>query len=403
MLLCCVVFPSVAVALLFNEEPFSTTRVQLSMAASILAGLMFIVVKRQMSEIPSLRGTESNLAILIACFGLFATLLLLLRLEYSRVFLFSAFLFCFLGQMSLLAAGGKRQPGHFWVVPYGIVERIQNIAGVEYEKLQAPDVPQYPSRGIAVDLRAELPDEWERMIAQSVLAGIPVYHVKQLEEALTGRVDIEHLSENTLGSLTPDKLSLQIKRIGDALASLLILPLLFPVFLIVAVLVKLDSKGPVFFLQKRIGHRGHNFRMIKFRTMTHHEASDEDVRDHAITQTDDQRITRIGRFLRKYRIDELPQVFNVLKGEMSWIGPRPEALSLAQWYEENLPFYSYRHIVRPGITGWAQVNQGHVADLHAVHEKLRYDFYYIKNFSIWLDFSIIAQTIRVMLSGFGSK
>jgi len=112
---------------------------------------------------------------------------------------------------------------------------------------------------------------------------------------------------------------------------------------------------------------------------------------------------RVGGFLRRVRLDELPQIFNVLRGEMSLIGPRPEAVPLSRWYESELPFYFYRHIVRPGISGWAQVHQGHVTDLDAVHQKLTYDFYYIKNFSAWLDILIALRTIPTMLSGFGSK
>jgi lipopolysaccharide/colanic/teichoic acid biosynthesis glycosyltransferase len=123
----------------------------------------------------------------------------------------------------------------------------------------------------------------------------------------------------------------------------------------------------------------------------------------AVTRADDPRITKLGAFLRRSRIDEIPQIINVIKGEMSFIGPRPEAEVLSQHYEEMIPFYRYRHIVYPGISGWAQVNQGHVTDVDDVREKLHYDFYYIKNFSAWLDLLIVAKTIRTMLTGFGSK
>jgi lipopolysaccharide/colanic/teichoic acid biosynthesis glycosyltransferase len=126
-------------------------------------------------------------------------------------------------------------------------------------------------------------------------------------------------------------------------------------------------------------------------------------RDRFITRENDVRITRIGRWLRRARIDELPQIINILKGEMSWIGPRPEASKLSAWYESEIPFYRYRHVVVPGITGWAQVSQGHVAEIHDVRTKLQYDFYYIRNFSLWLDLLIIAKTIKTMLTGFGSK
>jgi lipopolysaccharide/colanic/teichoic acid biosynthesis glycosyltransferase len=121
------------------------------------------------------------------------------------------------------------------------------------------------------------------------------------------------------------------------------------------------------------------------------------------TAEDDPRITRIGRFIRKYRIDEFPQIFNILKGEMSWIGPRPEALPLARWYAQEVPLYMYRHAVRPGITGWAQVLQGNVAEVDAATIKLQYDFYYAKHFSPTLDLQIAFMTVHIMLTGFGSR
>jgi lipopolysaccharide/colanic/teichoic acid biosynthesis glycosyltransferase len=173
--------------------------------------------------------------------------------------------------------------------------------------------------------------------------------------------------------------------------------------LAMAMAVRLDSPGPAFFRQRRMGYRGFDFTMLKFRTMRVEDAEDEDPRLAAITGAEDLRVTRVGRFLRRYRLDELPQVINVLKGEMSWIGPRPEAIPLSRWYEAELPFYRYRHIVRPGITGWAQLKQGHVAQVDEVLEKLHYDFYYIKNFSFWLDLLIVAGTLRVILSGHGAR
>jgi lipopolysaccharide/colanic/teichoic acid biosynthesis glycosyltransferase len=111
----------------------------------------------------------------------------------------------------------------------------------------------------------------------------------------------------------------------------------------------------------------------------------------AYTQPNDDRITRVGRVLREYRIDELPQIINIVRGEMSWIGPRPEAVSLAEWYEREVPFYVYRHVVRPGISGWAQVHQGNVGAVDAARLKLEYDFFYIKNYSFWLDIVIVLR------------
>ena len=151
-----------------------------------------------------------------------------------------------------------------------------------------------------------------------------------------------------------------------------------------------------------MGYRGRTFTVFKFRTMTVANPT-ADARAAAITHDGDARITRAGALLRRSRIDELPQIITILRGEMSWIGPRPEAAVLSQWYQEEIPFYRYRHIVVPGLTGWAQVNQGHVTDVTDVTEKLYYDFYYIKNFSLWMDLLIVNRTILTILSGFGAR
>jgi lipopolysaccharide/colanic/teichoic acid biosynthesis glycosyltransferase len=172
--------------------------------------------------------------------------------------------------------------------------------------------------------------------------------------------------------------------------------------LLVALAIRLDSRGPALFRQRRLGLAGKPITIFKFRTMRVHLTGD-DERGAAMTDDDDHRITRLGAFLRRTRIDELPQIINILKGEMSWIGPRPEALVLSSWYTGEIPFYRYRHVVRPGISGWAQVNQGHVAHVDEVHEKLQYDFFYIKYFSPWLDLLILFRTVKTMVTGFGSR
>jgi lipopolysaccharide/colanic/teichoic acid biosynthesis glycosyltransferase len=171
--------------------------------------------------------------------------------------------------------------------------------------------------------------------------------------------------------------------------------------LAIAAAIRLDGDGPIIFSQQRVGYGGRRIIVYKFRTM--HSAPASGDRRAAITADDDERVTRAGRRLRKLRLDELPQIFNIIRGEMSWIGPRPEVEVLSAWYTNELPFYRYRHVVKPGISGWAQVNQGHVAEVDEVHRKLQYDFYYIKYFSPWLDLLILLRTIKTMLTGFGSR
>jgi lipopolysaccharide/colanic/teichoic acid biosynthesis glycosyltransferase len=254
---------------------------------------------------------------------------------------------------------------------------------------------------IVADFSADLPDEWEAFLADAALAGRIVYQVKQLSESLTGRVELEQLSENSFGSLLPARGYFYFKSLVDFSFALLFLPIALPLMALIAVAIRLDSRGPSLFRQKRVGHAGRLITVYKFRTMQSVDSVDE--RHAAMTRDGDDRVTRVGRVLRKLRIDELPQLFNILKWEMSWIGPRPEAQVLSVWYTSEIPFYRYRHVVKPGISGWAQVNQGHVAEVDEVHRKLQYDFYYIKYFSPWLDVLIFFRTIKTMLTGWGAR
>lgn len=289
------------------------------------------------------------------------------------------------------------------IIPIGNAMKLIEIDRIEWRVLNAPNADTSDVSAIAADLRADLPDEWERRLTDCALTGLPVYHSKHLLESLTGQVELEHLSENSFGSLVPVSAYMTIKHLIDWAAAAIVLVILSPALLLLALAIRLDSPGPAVFRQCRIGYQGVSFTVYKFRSMTVKRNAVDDARSHAMTQSNDQRVTRIGRFLRTSRIDELPQLVNVLKGEMSWIGPRPEAEVLSRWYEAEIPFYRYRHIVRPGITGWAQVSQGHVAEVEDVRHKLHYDFYYIRHFSPWLDILIVARTIRTMLTGFGAR
>jgi lipopolysaccharide/colanic/teichoic acid biosynthesis glycosyltransferase len=260
------------------------------------------------------------------------------------------------------------------------------------------DVPsEFDYSGVIADFSSELEPEWEHFLAFSALQGVPVYHVKEFNESITGRVALDHLWENTLGAIVPALIYPQFKRIIDLLGVLLLLPIVVPIIGACAILIRRETPGPIFYCQQRTGLGGRPFTIFKLRTMTHKHDGE------AYTHKDDKRITRVGRFLRQYRIDELPQIINILRGDMSWIGPRPEVISLAEWYEREVPFYVYRHIVRPGLTGWAQVHQGNVAEVDAARLKLEYDFFYIKHFSFWLDAIIVLKTLRTIVTGFGSR
>lgn len=278
---------------------------------------------------------------------------------------------------------------------------LAEMPGLNHRLCESPADTE-GTNNLVVDLHADLSPEWERAIARAALRGASVYHVKQVSESLTGRVRIDHLSENSFGMLRPNGVYFRLKDISDKVIAAVCLVILLPVFAIAAVAIRLDSPGPAIFRQERVGFRGEVFTILKLRTMYVREPS-ENAREDAITREHDPRITRVGRFMRKTRLDELPQLINVLRGELSLIGPRPEVVSLSTWYDQELDFYPYRHIVKPGITGWAQVNQGHVASPEDVYRKLQYDFYYVKNFSLWLDLLIALNTIQVVFTGKGSR
>jgi len=190
------------------------------------------------------------------------------------------------------------------------------------------------------------------------------------------------------------------KRAFDLAVAIPATIVLAPVMAGLAAWVRIDSPGPAVFRQKRAGAFGRPFTCFKFRSMV--DGAEGKGAGLKVTE-DDDRITRAGRVLRRLSLDELPQLINIIRGEMSLIGPRPEATGLSDWYQSEVPFYRYRHIVKPGITGWAQVNQGHVAGVDDIKMKLQFDFYYIRNFSIWLDILIVMKTIKTMLTGYGHK
>ena len=195
--------------------------------------------------------------------------------------------------------------------------------------------------------------------------------------------------------LTRRSATFHLKRLIDAVVSASALLILWPLLVVIAVAISLESRGRPIFRQARVGLGRSVFTMLKFRTMR--EAAEGDIYTH----DGDLRVTRLGSVLRKCRLDELPQLWNVLRGEMSLIGPRAEWVKCAEIYEKQIPNYHLRHLVQPGITGWAQVNYPYGANLQDAIEKLRFDLYYIRHFSLLLDWSMVLKTIHVMLFGKG--
>lgn len=234
-------------------------------------------------------------------------------------------------------------------------------------------------------------------LASLKLHHIRLYSVAAITELMTGRKHPEVLS-NPLWQPDGNPAYDTFKRLLDVLIVLITSPGWIPLGMLTALLVKLDSPGPALFSQIRTGLHGQPFRIWKFRTMV--VQSDQAAK---FAQTNDRRITRIGQFMRKSRLDEIPQLINVLLGQMSLIGPRPEQHSFVNDFAIRIPSYPYRHLVRPGITGWAQVMQGYAASEEETTVKLSYDLYYVSHYSLALDLLIVAKTIKTMLTGFGAR
>jgi len=244
------------------------------------------------------------------------------------------------------------------------------------------------------DRRGRLP---MRDLLDATVEGVVVEDGVECYERLTGKIAIEALTPSGLiasPSFRKSHVDLAVSHVLSVVIAAAALVVLSPLFALLALLVKLDSPGPVFFVHDRVGLRGRRFRLLKFRTM---RPADGPTSEWACDNG--HRITRVGAWLRRYRLDELPQLINVVRGELNLVGPRPHPVSNFELFAHEIPFYSLRSVVRPGLTGWAQVRQGYANSLEEETEKMRYDLYYIKHMSAWLDLRILLRTVGIVLSG----
>jgi len=234
------------------------------------------------------------------------------------------------------------------------------------------------------------------------LKGVRVYELGDFYEYAWGKVPIYNLRDRWFAhaegfDLIHQDIALKTKRVIDILLSVALIILVVPLFLFVSIIVKLTSKGPVLYRQVREGAKGEEFILYKFRTMI----DNAEAKGAKWAKKDDPRVTKVGKYIRLVRIDEIPQLWNVLKGNMSFIGPRPERPEFNRKLEKKIPYYDLRNLVKPGITGWAQVMYPYGSSVDDAKEKLEYDLYYIKNYSLLLDFMILMKTMRVVLFGRG--
>ncbi len=247
-----------------------------------------------------------------------------------------------------------------------------------------------------------LSDEELQSLMQKKMHGYSILTITQFYEQILRKIPIDLVSLKDLifvsgFELTSQMLLQRLKRVSDVLLALLIFLLTWPFILLFGLLHKLESPGPMLYSQNRIGKQGKVFKIYKLRSMR----ADAETNGALWAQENDPRITKIGKFTRLTRIDELPQLWNVLKGDMSFIGPRPERPEFNDSLAKQIPFYDLRHSVRPGLTGWAQVRYPYGASVEDAKEKLQYDLYYIKNYSLLLDLEILVKTVQVVMFGKG--
>jgi lipopolysaccharide/colanic/teichoic acid biosynthesis glycosyltransferase len=286
----------------------------------------------------------------------------------------------------------------------GLADDLRNADHADvvalYDPSGEPPLGLEPSVTLVVDLRPVMSDRMAQFVSSWNLAGYPVRALSTLYEEHTGRMPMVHLAEGwELTAPVSRNEYAPFKRGIDFVLTLATLPLWLVLCGVIWISVKLDSKGPAIYRQRRVGLNGETFTLYKFRTMV----VDAEKDGPQFATHNDHRLTRAGRWLRRIRLDELPQLWNVLKGDLSLVGPRPERPEFTDVYERSIPFYAYRHLIRPGVTGWAQVNYGYADDDADTIEKLTYDLYYLKHMSPWLDLQILGQSLWTVLSGFGAR
>jgi exopolysaccharide biosynthesis polyprenyl glycosylphosphotransferase len=234
------------------------------------------------------------------------------------------------------------------------------------------------------------------------LSGVKVDDATSILERISGKIEVDGLHPSWLifsDGFRLNPINVLQRRAFSLIASIVCLLVLLPLLPLIALMIKLDSPGPVIYRQRRVGRDGRAFTCYKFRTMR----EDAEATGAMWAGEDDPRVTRVGRGLRRIRLDEILQLWNVLRGDMAFVGPRPERIEFVEWLSRNIPYYYVRNIIRPGITGWAQVRYRYGASLEDSKEKLKYDLYYIKNMSLGLDLSIMLRSIKIVVLGRGSR
>lgn len=395
---CLVAFETILSLLLEGRYLLSASDT-IRVSALLITGIYLIIflVALRLSRWTRFRTGEQLLSVWLIL-GLAGTLgLMMFRLPYSVTFL--GLIYPTATVILLLFGRGLSQRSSMRLgVPTRLIDQIDSLTGA-FIPMDSASLPESAIDAVLVSEEQLSEPGWTPFLSWCALNAVPVIMLRDYIEAESGRVDLKNFTFTDLLHVRSSDTYLFVKRVFDAVCSLLLLFVFSIPMALVVVVIKLETTGPAIFAQQRIGLGGVSFTMYKFRSMV----TDAERGGAQFAARGDKRVTRFGKFIRKYRIDELPQLYNVLRGDMSLIGPRPEQKNLLDELVEEIPLFPFRHSVRPGITGWAQVCQGYAYDVDSSSEKITYDLFYIKNLSFLLDMTIIVRTIRIMLTGFGSR
>ena len=397
-LFCLVGFETILSLLLEGRYLLSASDT-IRVSALLITGIYLIIflVALRLSRWTRFRTGEQLLSVWLIL-GLAGTLgLLMFRLPYSVTFL--GLIYPTATVILLLFGKGLSQRSSMRLgVSALLIDQIDSRTGA-FIPMDSASLPEGAIDAVLVSEEQLSDSGWTPFLSWCALNAVPVIMIRDYIEAESGRVDLKNFTFTDLLHVRSSDTYLFVKRVFDAVCSLLLLLVFSIPMALMVVVIKLETTGPAIFAQQRIGLGGVSFTMYKFRSMV----TDAERGGAQFAARGDKRVTRVGKFIRKYRIDELPQLYNVLRGDMSLIGPRPEQKNLLDELVEEIPLFPFRHSVRPGITGWAQVCQGYAYDVDSSSEKITYDLFYIKNLSFLLDMTIIVRTIRIMLTGFGSR
>ena len=392
----------IAVGVYGNESLQSLRFATARILVAISLGVIFLSLMAFVLPGITLWRSNSLYAMILSIFLLMTIRILLGAMLDSDVFKRRVLVLGAGSRAMRIAKIGDRQESGFNVVGYVNMNEGPSELHDAIRRADIEDLPQHVINLEVSEVVLALEERRNALPVADLLTikttGVHVNDMSSFLERETGRVDLDSVNPSWFifsdGFSSGRRISTVFKRSFDIFLSLLLLLLTGPVILLFALLIKMESKGGAFFKQERVGLYGQTFNILKLRSMR----QDAEVEGKAVWAAEnDPRITRIGSFIRKVRIDELPQAWSVLKGEMSFVGPRPERPQFVDDLQTKMPYYAERHMVKPGITGWAQINYPYGASIEDSRHKLEYDLYYAKNYTPFLDILILLQTIRVVL------